>query len=46
MDVANEFIKHLNKTLEYAVNNHAALAVTMQLGLLEVLKEEAGKRVM
>jgi hypothetical protein len=42
MDFSDKFITHLNAALEYAIKNKVALEVSIESGLLELLKEEAG----
>ena len=43
MEASEEVMKHLNKALEYLVENKAALGAIMEVGLRELLKDESGK---
>jgi len=43
MEVSEQFNKHLNEALDYAVNNRDALEATLESSILQILQEEAGK---
>ena len=42
MDISDKLITHPNTALEYAMKNKAALEASIESGLLELMREEAG----